>query len=332
VRTNSAAQRESEVAEHVARGRWLHSLDEPEEAARSFEMALRILPDHPEANAHIADALQELGRFEEAVRYYARADRPSTRAPMLACLYALGRHDELFDKLVRHRDRDATNLEVAAIAGFASIHLGRDNPHRFCPDPLDLVRIERVDALAGAAMDGLRSELGAQDFDWEPFGQSISGGYQTRRPLFRGAAGPLAQLERVLHAAIARYRNSFRDRDCTLIRAWPAEWHLDAWAVRLLPGGSHHSHIHPAGWLSGSLYIDVPDRGTGDEGAIEFGRHGYNLPVRNPGFPRRTHRPCAGDLTLFPSSLFHRTIPTGPCGERICLSFDVVPNDRSICR
>ena len=35
--------------------------------------------------------------------------------------------------------------------------------------------------------------------------------------------------------------------------------------------------------------------------------------------------PAKGDLVLFPSSLFHQTIPFNSDDERICLAFDMMP-------
>ena len=35
--------------------------------------------------------------------------------------------------------------------------------------------------------------------------------------------------------------------------------------------------------------------------------------------------PSKGDLVLFPSSLFHRTIPFDSKEERLCIAFDIVP-------
>jgi len=32
-----------------------------------------------------------------------------------------------------------------------------------------------------------------------------------------------------------------------------------------------------------------------------------------------------GDIVLFPSSLFHRTIPFSAAQDRICIAFDVAP-------
>ena len=43
------------------------------------------------------------------------------------------------------------------------------------------------------------------------------------------------------------------------------------------------------------------------------------------GLPRRRVRPRVGELTTFPSYLYHRTVPHAGTAPRISLAFDVVP-------
>ncbi|MNG30379.1 hypothetical protein D3C84_1159870 [compost metagenome] len=60
----------------------------------------------------------------------------------------------------------------------------------------------------------------------------------------------------------------------------------------------------------------------GHAGWIEFGRPFGKLPQ----WPEsQLHRVCpqAGTLLLFPSYLFHRTLPYNGSGERISISFDL---------
>jgi hypothetical protein len=91
-------------------------------------------------------------------------------------------------------------------------------------------------------------------------------------------------------------------------------------------GGHLTSHIHETGWLSGSLYLAMPRREAGcDDGSIELSTHGDDYPQKHAGFPKKTISPGVGDIVLFPSSLFHRTIPIDSNEERVCIAFDVKP-------
>ena len=71
--------------------------------------------------------------------------------------------------------------------------------------------------------------------------------------------------------------------------------------------------------------MKTTDANEAKEGAIEFSIHGHDLPILCEDFPRVTIQPKVGDLVMFPSSLFHRTIPFQEKTERCVIAFDVSP-------
>ena len=54
---------------------------------------------------------------------------------------------------------------------------------------------------------------------------------------------------------------------------------------------------------------------------------GGDYPATHANFPSRTLTVDVGDIVLFPSSLFHRTIPFDSADERICIAFDMAPKE-----
>ena len=97
-----------------------------------------------------------------------------------------------------------------------------------------------------------------------------------------------------------------------------------AWHVILKKQGYQSAHIHPAGWLSGVIYLKVVPPLDNDEGAIEFSLNGPNY--SNLNSPQLIHRPEVGDIVFFPSSLHHRTIPFSTDTDRIVIAFDLKPD------
>ena len=89
-------------------------------------------------------------------------------------------------------------------------------------------------------------------------------------------------------------------------------------------GGLLKSHNHTTGWLSGVFYLKMPSTRS-DEGSIEFSLHGEDFTILDPDYPRDLYKVKEGDLILFPSSLFHRTIPFYSDEERLCIAFDLCP-------
>jgi tetratricopeptide (TPR) repeat protein len=97
-----------------------------------------------------------------------------------------------------------------------------------------------------------------------------------------------------------------------------------SWSVRLTAGGHHVSHTHPMGWISSALYVSLPppdELGAAPAGWIRFGVPpavlGLNLPALGQVEPK------PGRLILFPSTMWHDTLPFDD-GERLVIAFDVI--------
>ena len=84
-------------------------------------------------------------------------------------------------------------------------------------------------------------------------------------------------------------------------------------------GGKLAAHMHDKGWISGSIYINVPPKVNTDSGNLvvcldsERDKNSRSIDV------------VTGSLCLFPSSLLHYTIPFESDEDRIVLAFDVIP-------
>jgi tetratricopeptide (TPR) repeat protein len=167
-----------------------------------------------------------------------------------------------------------------------------------------------------------------------PIDQSVRGGTQTNGFLFRIADPLVKSLEQQIRVAVCEVLSTFpRDPGHPFWGRHVAGTGASdvlfsgAWSVRLRTQGHHTNHVHPKGWISSALYISVPDevaKGTDEAGFIQFGapeeKLGLNLA------PVRTIRPVVGSLVLFPSYLWHGTIPFTSDQSRISVAFDIVPH------
>ncbi|MDP5052802.1 MAG: putative 2OG-Fe(II) oxygenase, partial [Congregibacter sp.] len=167
----------------------------------------------------------------------------------------------------------------------------------------------------------------------QPIEQSVRGGTQTNGFLFRLKEPLLRGLETQLQLAIAGalqtmptdrshpfWARNFRPRAASDLRM------AGAWSVRLHDQGYHANHIHPQGWVSSALYISLPDevqQGEGTEGHIQFGRPMRELELDLA--PRRIVKPAVGTLVLFPSYMWHGTLPFHSEQPRITVAFDLLP-------
>ena len=97
-----------------------------------------------------------------------------------------------------------------------------------------------------------------------------------------------------------------------------------AWSVELQPNGFHVDHVHPEGWISSACHIELPPTlESGHEGWLKFGEPGI------PTLPRleadHLVKPERGHLVLFPSYMWHGTVPFSGPASRLSVAFDAVP-------
>ena len=61
------------------------------------------------------------------------------------------------------------------------------------------------------------------------------------------------------------------------------------------------------------------------DGDIVFSKHGSNYPTDGKFYEQRVVNINKGDMVLFPSSIFHGTVPFESKEQRITLAFDIIP-------
>lgn len=156
-----------------------------------------------------------------------------------------------------------------------------------------------------------------------PVDQSLRGGSQTCRNL---ATCDLSTVQAYLEQCLAA-ANGYTGS----VEAYPVRHRgpvipeiKKCWGVRLQPGGFHRSHIHPEGFLSAAYYLTTPKTVAGDHGAIRFGVPPFRLPQELE--PIAQISPTEGLLVLFPSYLWHGTVPT-QIGEQAATIRETLPFD-----
>lgn len=160
---------------------------------------------------------------------------------------------------------------------------------------------------------------------FEPVGLAAKNGYLTE-DLFADRTPAIIGFEQSLREAIDTFISSLPDDDThPFVVRRPRAFRLTSWATRVAAQGVIDTHIHDESWLSGAYYVELPPGMGGDEdhaGWIEFGRPHKSLPAA-PDESLRCVEPVEGTLLLFPSYVFHRTLPFEGEGERISISFDL---------
>ena len=132
-------------------------------------------------------------------------------------------------------------------------------------------------------------------------------------------------IERIIRVEIDKYRTYFKDSEEGFLKKWPSEYTLNGWLINMKSGGKLRPHMHENGWISGSIYINVPPKSNTDSGNLVVCIDDQNYLVDGKTSHEKIINVSTGRMCLFPASLLHYTIPFESEEERIVLAFDVVP-------
>ncbi|MFY9352522.1 MAG: putative 2OG-Fe(II) oxygenase, partial [Sphingobium sp.] len=329
---------------------------------RGFAEAVAVEPGNPALRLGWFHWLAKCRDWAAAAEVLAQARQAFGDLPALAAaaLYLASESSDAYDPALFDavEDKGDPGLDLARVrhalrggaaeraAGIAQRHLGGQAARLFWPymavawrltgDPR-AAWLDRPDTFIRAMDIGLdRSEL-AELADLlrtlhgaaAPYpDQSVRGGTQTDRPLlFRHE--PIVQRTReAIEAAVRSYVAQLppAEEGHPLLGTPRAELRFaGSWSVRLRAQGYHACHSHPAGWISSALYISLPAAET--MGAPPAGWLRFGTPPPELGLdlaPYGEVEPAVGRLVLFPSTLWHGTIPFAD-GERLSIAFDIAP-------
>jgi tetratricopeptide (TPR) repeat protein len=280
----------------VARGAALSRLGQHTDAVRTLREVLDTAPDHASAHSHLAHALLASNDAKGAETHALAATRldPQDQAPWALLTIIWRVLNDTREKWLADYDRLVMPIDLDAAPGFF--------------DEL----AERL-----TAMHTMREH---------PAEQSLRGGTQTRGNLFE-RKDPLVQrlIAQIRTGVTNRLRELPDDpRHPFLSRKTRGIAFAGSWSVRLRSEGFHISHIHQRGWMSSALYVSLPPEvGQGEAGALAFGVPDAALGLDLP--PRRVERPQVGRLVIFPSFLWHGTLPFESEQPRLTVAFDALP-------
>ena len=188
------------------------------------------------------------------------------------------------------------------------------------------VLIQSLDAgMSSAELTELADVLRALHVMARPYAdQSVRGGTQTDRSV-------ILRHEPILQTARVRWMAAIREyiaglppfEDGHPLLGTPREQLLvqGSWSVRLLQQGYNVAHTHPMGWISTVLYVAQPEPvAAAPAGHIAFGTPPAELGTALP--PYRLMAPEPGRIAIFPSTMWHGTVPFDD-GERLVMALDI---------
>lgn len=296
--------------------------------------ALRGREDHV-LEATTADAATRVGEAQAALAHAERAvaiapDEAFTQIHFAQACLAAGRPERAAAAMEQLRPRVPLDQHVIALLATAWRLMG-DARYRALYDYDAFVGAHRLSTPAGwPDLAAYLAELAqavdaAHAYRTHPFDQSLRQGTQAPdilshpHPAIRAFPAALAPAISAHLAALGRGPDPLRARNTG---GWAFQ---GAWSVRLQPNGFHADHVHSQGWLSSACYLAVPEavQGEGRAGWLKFGEPG--IATEPPLAPEHFVKPEPGLLALFPSYMWHGTVPFGGTEPRLTIAFDLIP-------
>lgn len=302
-----------------------------EDAIKKYFDTLALNKNHAGANYNMGEFLYLAGRYDEAVDYLERSKLDDWQERALYCTYKAEHFDAFKNKLDHivhtHEKHNAPFLQT--LSTHHAVNFGVEDHYNFCKNGFDFVYQKSIPELAepnSQFLKDLLNDIENTAIEVRAQGMIING-KQSAGNLFKRPEASFRKLGEIVKQEFINYKNTFAGADCELIKSFPKELEFtSSWYVRLRRGGYVDRHIHEVGWISGAVYLVLPKNKKDPlEGCFEYGLHGDNYPLKHENFPVGIATPHVGDIVLFPSSLFHRTIPFSSDEERICIAFDLKP-------
>jgi Tfp pilus assembly protein PilF len=342
IRAAVAAQPDNRALQLAYAGLLLET-GQTEEALRRVR-ALRAQRDEPLLVALEANALEVLDQPEEAGTLYAEAHRalgasdPSFLHAYTRHLLRAGEWEAAALRATEATQTDPHSQEAWAYLGTAWRLMGDPREHWLCDYErlIDLVEVTPPAGFADmaaflAALEATLDPL--HKARREPIHQSLRGGSQTPGKLFGRPDPVISATQAALVQAIERRMAALPDDPGHpfLSRRARSVRFPGSWSVKLWSSGNHVNHIHSEGWMSSAFYVSLPpsvEQKSDEEdtaGYIQFGQPPVELGLGLA--PRRVIRPRVGHVALFPSYMWHGTVPFEDELPRITVAFDMTPVD-----
>ncbi len=311
-------------------------LEYADDAGASYELLAALASTHPQDQYVATVTSQIAATIGDGATALAHAERAAALAPsdavmaitlITACL-AMGQPERASSLVGELRRQAPDNQHAIALQATAWRLLG-DPRYQALYDYDALVSASWLDAPNGWSnlddyvadlRDGLRA---AHGYRAHPFHQSVRHGSQASDILQHDHAAVRA-LPEALDGPIKRFIAALGQGGDPLRARNTGNYVFQGmWSIRMGAGGFHIDHVHPKGWLSSACYVEVPRSGNGKEGWIKFGQPGVRtMPALEAEY---FIEPAPGKLLLFPSYMWHGTVPFTDPSTRLSVAFDLTP-------
>lgn len=310
---------------------------EPDKAADLLALAAERMPDDMALVMAAGQAAMERGRLDEAERLVLSVEAKLPDLPgvlnQVAIVYlAQGKADLALEKVKKGLALTPDNQSLWGWAATAARAVG-DPLYGELYDYDAMVGVYDIETPPGwdsleAYLADLATALNKMHvYNEHPSLQSLRHGSQTTHRLTGSDEPAIKAFFKAVDKPIRQHIADMGEGTDPVRSRRTGNYRIEgSWSVRLKPGGFHKDHFHSEGWLSSAFYVETPDSALDTDekqGWIRFGQPPFKT---DPELPAEHFvRPKPGRLVLFPSYMWHGTVPFTTNERRLTIAFDAVP-------
>ncbi len=308
-------------------GTVLTELGNLEEALKIYKKALTVTKKPKNVHYNLGNIYRKLEIYDQAAKHYSKTDILLSESHHLECLYLMNKKEEFLDKLDKLENDEVYTSLASSLSTHARIRYEIEKKYSFCDNPFSYIYTRNLineNIISNDDFDNLKDEIDSMKLEYKDQAL-LKKGSQSAGNIFYYESNIISNIKKVITEEITIYKNLFKESQDKYISSWPNDTRLFGWIIKMRSGGNLDAHIHKEGWLSGSLYLEIPEDKDLGEGDIIFSLTGANYPTGNKLFPQKRVNVDKGVVVLFPSALFHYTTPFNSNDNRITLAFDIIP-------
>ena len=246
-----------------------------EDAEFNYRKMITSQPNFPDVHYNLGVLLQEINRMEEAEQSFNHAimlkpDYNKAHQALLKCLYLQNKQSLFFIELDYLINQKQTNAVTGSFISRSNLKYGFKKPNLFCNHPLHhVLHINLKNKLNFKKIFIENSKFILNEKKISNRKQSLLlKGYQTSGNIFEIQNQFTSEIQRIIKEQISCYRKTFSGSNEGLFKKWPDDYDLYGWLIAMRSGGNLQPHIHEDGWISGSVYINVPSTLKGNSGKL----------------------------------------------------------------
>ena len=300
-----------------------------DEAKKCWLKAIDLSPNSESAIFKLSKRLYHEQNYELAIHYLEKSNNEEAKVLLLGCILSLDKKSDFYIKYHQISSAKICNAEIGGIVEHANIIYKDKLDTLFCNKAIDYIMFDRInkECFSDDYFNQL-IEYFKDSKNNKRYQAILKSGTQTSGNLFSLEYPFIKALKKSLEKKIFNYQQKYQNSTEGFIKNWPKNYELRSWMIGMKKGGFLQQHNHGYGWITGSFYLEIPELNDShpDSGNIAFSYQGPYYPSKEKDFSLTKRVVKVRDICIFPSSLFHHTIPFQSTKERICFVFDLTPS------